>query len=68
MNTTETNNNESNMLVIISCLSGNAIEYYDYNVCGCASDAIGDVFFPSQSGDASLIEAYAAFGCAFLSR
>jgi len=58
----------SDLLEIISCLSGNVIEYYDYNVYGYVSDAIGDVFFPSQSGNAALIESFTVFGCAFLMR
>lgn len=47
---------------------GNVLEWYDFACFGYFSDIIADQFFPSQAGNAALIESYAIFGGAFLMR
>ncbi|KAJ8603284.1 hypothetical protein CTAYLR_006951 [Chrysophaeum taylorii] len=47
---------------------GNILEWYDFAVFGGLADVLGDVFFPASTRTASLLEALAVFGAAFVMR
>ncbi len=47
---------------------GNALETYDFVLCGILASKMSQVFFPSQSEIASLLLMLAAYGVGFVSR
>lgn len=47
---------------------GNAMEWYDFGIYSYLAVTLGKVFFPSQSGTASLLSSFATFAVAFLVR
>jgi|GEM_PF-3301523 len=47
---------------------GNALEWFDFGIYSYMAATIGYVFFPSESGTASLIGSFAVFAIAFVAR
>ncbi|MDB5699877.1 MAG: transporter [Sphingomonadales bacterium] len=55
--------------VLGASLIGTAVEFYDFYIYATAASlVIGPLFFPSTSGSAQLLLAYASFGVAFVAR
>jgi MHS family proline/betaine transporter-like MFS transporter len=53
---------------ILSCLTGNFLEFYDFTLYGFFAIAIGQTFFPSTSPILSLLSSLATFGVGFVMR
>lgn len=54
--------------VLIPCLVGNALEFYDFTLCGAFLAVLGKNFFPSDSEFAALVGGIFAFSAAFFTR
>ena len=54
--------------VIMSCMVGNALEWYDFALFSYFATIIGQLFFPSADPLASLLMSYGAFAAGFLMR
>jgi MHS family proline/betaine transporter-like MFS transporter len=54
--------------VIVSCMIGNALEWYEFTLYGYFASIIGKLFFPSEDPLVSLISAFAVFAAGFLMR
>lgn len=54
--------------VILSCMIGNALEWYAFVIFGFFAPTISQLFFPSSSESLGLIKAFALFGMAFIAR
>jgi len=54
--------------VIVSCMIGNALEWYEFTLYGYFATIIGRLFFPSDDPIASLIAAFAVFAAGFIMR
>ncbi len=54
--------------VILSCMIGNALEWYAFVIFGFFTPTISVLFFPGSSEGAGLIKAFALFGMAFIAR
>lgn len=54
--------------VILSCMIGNALEWYAFVIFGFFAPTISQLFFPGSSETTGLIKAFALFGMAFIAR
>ncbi|MBA3813953.1 MAG: MFS transporter [Alphaproteobacteria bacterium] len=54
--------------VIISCMIGNALEWYDFALYGYFATTIGSLFFPQFSTFASLMATFGIFAAGFIMR
>lgn len=54
--------------LVISCMIGNALEWYDFALYGFFVGLIGLHFFPNENPVASIIASYGAFAIAFVLR
>lgn len=54
--------------VIISCMIGNALEWYDFVIYGYFADIIGRLFFPTSDAAARLMMTFGIFAAGFLTR
>lgn len=54
--------------VILSCMIGNALEWYAFVIFGFFAPTISQLFFPGSDETVSLIKAFALFGMAFIAR
>lgn len=54
--------------VILSCMIGNALEWYDFALYGYFATTIGQLFFPKFSSFASLMATFGIFAAGFVMR
>lgn len=54
--------------VILSCLAGNTLEWFDFAVYGYIAPLVATQFFPSENYLASLLLMYSVFALGFLTR
>ncbi|MBY0273333.1 MAG: MFS transporter [Alphaproteobacteria bacterium] len=54
--------------VILSCMVGNALEWYDFALYGYFATTIGSLFFPKFSTVASLLATFGIFAAGFIMR
>lgn len=54
--------------VIISCVSGSTLEWYDFAIYSFFAQIIGKLFFPSSDGFQSLIASFGAFASGLIAR
>src|SRR5690606_21070600 len=54
--------------VLISCLIGNSIEWYDFACYGCSAPVCGGLFFPSSGSLVSLIACFGVSAAGFIMR
>ncbi len=54
--------------VILSCMIGNALEWYDFALYGYFATTIGSLFFPKISTFASLMATFGVFAAGFIMR
>lgn len=54
--------------VILSCMAGNALEWYDFVLYGYFATTIGSLFFPNFSTFASLMATFGVFAAGFIMR
>lgn len=54
--------------VILSCMIGNALEWYAFVIFGFFAPTISQLFFPGSSETVGLIKAFGLFGMAFIAR
>lgn len=54
--------------VILSCMIGNALEWYDFALYGYFATTIGSLFFPQFSTFASLMATFGIFAAGFIMR
>ncbi len=54
--------------VLLSCLIGNSMEWYEFTIYGFLSGIIGELFFPSTSKFTALIASFGVFAAGFLMR
>jgi MHS family proline/betaine transporter-like MFS transporter len=54
--------------VILSCMIGNALEWYDFALYGFFAKTIGQLFFPNFSTFASLMATFGIFAAGFIMR
>ena len=54
--------------VILSCMIGNALEWYDFALYGYFATTIGQLFFPKFSTVASLMATFGVFAAGFIMR
>ncbi len=54
--------------ILIPCLIGNALEFYDFTLCGVFIVLLSKYFFPSSSESASLMGGMFAFSAVFWTR
>lgn len=54
--------------ILIPCLIGNALEFYDFTLCGAFLAVLGKNFFPSGNEFAALMGGIFAFSAAFFTR
>lgn len=54
--------------VLLPCLIGNALEFYDFTLCGVFLAVLGKNFFPSDNEFAALMGGIFAFSAAFFTR
>ena len=59
---------QSKFMTVITVVSGNFIEMYDFFLFGFYAVSISDAFFPLQDDYASLMLTFATFGAGFLMR
>lgn len=57
-----------NKRVILSCMVGNALEWYDFALYGYFATTIGQLFFPKFSMVASLMATFGVFAAGFIMR
>lgn len=60
--------NELRYRVLIPCLIGNALEFYDFTLCGVFLSILGKNFFPTTDDFAILLGGIFAFSAAFWTR
>jgi MFS family permease len=59
----------SHRRILLASLVGTAVEFYDFYIYATAASLVfGKLFFPSSSGSAQLMSAYATFALAFFAR
>lgn len=61
-------NNKRNITLIIGCLIGNMLEFYDLILFGIFSPVIGPLFFPSESKFISTVLVFSSFALGFICR
>ncbi|MDR2794416.1 MAG: MFS transporter [Holosporaceae bacterium] len=54
--------------VIISCVAGSALEWYDFAIYGCFAVTIGKLFFPSNDAFQQIIASFGAFASGLIAR
>lgn len=54
--------------ILIPCLIGNALEFYDFTLCGALIIVLGKNFFPTEDEFAALLGGIFAFSAAFWTR
>lgn len=54
--------------VIVSCMIGNALEWYDFALYGYFATILSGLFFPSQDPYASLMATFGVFAAGFIMR
>jgi MFS transporter, MHS family, proline/betaine transporter len=54
--------------IILSCMIGNALEWYAFVIFGFFAPTISQLFFPGSSETVGLIKAFSLFGMAFIAR
>lgn len=54
--------------VVSAGIAGNVMEWYDFSVYGYFARTIGDLYFPTEDRNASLLAAFAVFAVGFLMR
>ncbi|MDR2268518.1 MAG: MFS transporter [Holosporaceae bacterium] len=54
--------------VIISCVAGSALEWYDFAIYGCFAVTIGKLFFPSSDDFQQIISSFGAFASGLIAR
>jgi len=54
--------------VLLPCLIGNALEFYDFTLCGVFLAVLGKNFFPPDNEFAALMGGIFAFSAAFFTR
>ncbi|MDR3151718.1 MAG: MFS transporter, partial [Holosporaceae bacterium] len=54
--------------VIISCVAGSALEWYDFAIYGCFAVTIGKLFFPSGDDFQQIIASFGAFASGLIAR
>ncbi len=54
--------------ILFPCLIGNALEFYDFTLCGVFIAILGKNFFPSENDFATLLGGIFAFSAAFWTR
>lgn len=54
--------------ILIPCLIGNALEFYDFTLCGVFIVVLGKNFFPSENEFSALLGGIFAFSAAFWTR
>lgn len=54
--------------IILSCMIGNAIEWYDFALYGFFASIFGTLFFPSTDPVASLMASFGVFAAGFIMR
>ncbi|UFX98617.1 MFS transporter [Candidatus Gromoviella agglomerans] len=64
----EANKNNSMMQILISCMIGNAIEWYDFALYGFFAPTFGKLFFPESDTVASLMASLGIFAMGFVMR
>ena len=52
--------------VILSCMIGNALEWYDFVLYGYFATILGSLFFPKFSTIASLMATFGIFAAGFI--
>jgi MFS transporter, MHS family, proline/betaine transporter len=53
--------------LVAACI-GNAVEWYDFALCGAFATVLASTYFPRADRDASLLAAFAVFSTAFVFR
>lgn len=66
--TSESSENSSMKRILISCMIGNAIEWYDFALYGFFASLFGKLFFPSADPIASLMASFGVFSAGFIMR
>ena len=64
----EKSSGASSLKVILSCLSGNTLEWFDFAVYGYIAPLVATQFFPSENYLSSLLLMYSVFAVGFLTR
>lgn len=54
--------------LIATCLSGTALEWFDFSLFGILSPILAELFFPSSNKTVSLLKAFVVFSIGFLVR
>lgn len=54
--------------VIVSCVAGSALEWYDFAIYGCFAVTIGKLFFPSSDAFQQIIASFGAFASGLIAR
>ena len=54
--------------ILVSSVVGNALEFYDFTLCGVFVAVLGSTFFPLQNEEWAYIFGFSAFAAAFLTR
>ena len=54
--------------ILVSSIIGNALEFYDFTLCGVFVSILGSVFFPQGNGILVYLFGFSAFATAFLTR
>ncbi|MFO1069188.1 MAG: MFS transporter [Geminicoccaceae bacterium] len=54
--------------MLLACMVGNALEWYDFAIYGYLATAIGAAFFPAADPVASTLAAFGAFAAGFVAR
>lgn len=62
------NSNYRNKKLLFSCLLGNALEFYDFTLCGVFIVSLSQTFFPSSSDSTFLFGGVFVFSSAFWTR
>ena len=57
-----------NKKVIVSSFIGNALEFFDFMLCGVFMMTLSNVFFPSSNPNLSILAGLFAFSAAFYTR
>lgn len=67
-NTTDVSEFQKMKKVIISCVAGSALEWYDFAIYGFFATIIGQLFFPSGDEFQQLIASFGAFASGLIAR
>lgn len=57
-----------NVKVILASMAGNALEFYDFYLCGTFASLFAEIFFPSQDSTAALLSSLSAFAVGYFVR